>query len=51
MPLEQPRGYQELVVYSKASNQTHAVFPVRFVPLTGGRDTAKPETSSLPKDR
>ncbi len=46
MPLEQPRGYQELVVYSKAHNETRALFPVRFVPLTGGPDTAKPEASS-----
>ena len=49
MPLEQPRGYQELVVYSKAHDETRALFPVRFVPLTGGPDATKPEASS-PED-
>ena len=51
MPLEQHRGYQELVVYSKASDELRTLFPVRFVPLTGGPDATEPEMSSLPKDQ
>lgn len=36
MPLGPPEGFQELVVYHKADDQLRQLFPVRFVPLTGG---------------
>lgn len=35
MPLGDDDGFQELVVYSKATGATRSLFPVRFVPLTG----------------
>lgn len=36
MPVGRSDGFQELVVYSKRSGSTQTLFPVRFVPLTGG---------------
>ena len=36
MPLGERDGYQELVVYHKHTGDTQRLFPVRFVPLTGG---------------
>ena len=40
MPVGERDGFQELVVYTKADDQTRRLFPVRFVPLTGGEETA-----------
>ena len=37
MPLGDPDGYQELIVYDKRSDRSTTLFPVRFVPLTGDR--------------
>ena len=37
MPLGDPDGYQELIVYEKRDGTSTTLFPVRFVPLTGGR--------------
>ena len=36
MPVGGSGGFQQLVVYSKSSDSIRALFPVRFVPLTGG---------------
>ena len=36
MPVGEQRGYQELVVYRKRTGDIQRLFPVRFVPLTGG---------------
>ena len=36
MPVGKPGGYQELVVYRKRTGDLQRLFPVRFVPLTGG---------------
>ena len=36
MPVGSRYGYQELVVYHKRTGETQSLFPVRFVPLTGG---------------
>ncbi len=36
MPIGEQDGYQELAVYAKASDAIRHLFPVRFVPLTGG---------------
>ena len=36
MPVGEPGGYQELVVYRKRTGAMQRLFPVRFVPLTGG---------------
>ena len=37
MPLGDPDGYQELIVYDKRADRSSTLFPVRFVPLTGNR--------------
>ncbi len=36
MPLGDPAGFQELVVYTPRTRAVRRLFPVRFVPLTGG---------------
>ena len=36
MPLGEHDGYQELVIYHKRTGEMQRLFPVRFVPLTGG---------------
>ena len=36
MPLGEEGGYQELVLYHKRNGDMQRLFPVRFVPLTGG---------------
>ena len=38
MPVGDPDGFQELVVYDRGSGETTTLLPVRFVPLTGGPD-------------
>ena len=38
MPLGDPNGFQELVVYARRTDSIRRLFPVRFVPLTGGGD-------------
>lgn len=38
MPVGDPDGFQELVVYSKRDDAMRRLFPVRFVPLTGIAD-------------
>ena len=39
MPLGPADGFQELVVYHKGEDRLQRLFPVRFVPLTGGPQT------------
>ncbi len=36
MPVGDPDGFQELIVYDNGTGETTTLFPVRFVPLTGG---------------